>query len=200
MSRLTHFALALLARCAIRPLGHRAYARLGIPARCAAGFLALTSVSVAACGTSLNTGNTHGGTQPSRPASQAASGTCALGPQPPPYDPHYGWPDVTPRYSVTLTDTGSIPDTVTAIAVIFRGPGGSEMASDQQDVTGVIAPAQSLTWSFDDPQQVVWNGQVGTVSPAQAQANGWTSGDELDQAQALATSCQLVQWFTRGAS
>jgi hypothetical protein len=83
---------------------------------------------------------------------------------------------------------------VSQISVIFTDASGAEDGSDQQDATGVIAPGQSLTWTFPIPAQLTTSGQIGTVTADQATASGWEAGDELDQVQITPTGCQFETW------
>jgi hypothetical protein len=117
--------------------------------------------------------------------------------------PDTGWQpgdQIHPGYQVTLTSTGTATADVGGVSVIFYS-GGTETGSDQSQVTGLVAPGQSLTWtetpyrwgyaeyqtvsagtnesglegsSFSAPFTL---GTVGAVdSSATCQLAGWSSG------------------------
>jgi hypothetical protein len=126
--------------------------------------------------------------------SPAVTGACSVQSQSAPFDPDTDQ-YTAPIYTVTLTDTSSTDDDVTSIATTFDTAAGTEMASDQQEVSGIIAPGQSLSWSFSVPDSLI--SSPVRVSSLTAQNDGgasWNDGDTLDQVSVTAQSCQFAQW------
>ncbi len=72
-------------------------------------------------------------------------------------------------YTVTLSDPGTAPVSVGEISTAFFA-GGSQDGSDEESVTGVIAPGQSQSWTLNVPSNLLGPSSV------------------------LASSCQIEQW------
>ncbi len=130
-------------------------------------------------------------TQAGRPA---MSGTCSLQHRTQPYDPHTS-EYTAPAYTVTLTNTSSVPGNVSDIATVFYGSNGSEETSDQESASGIIAPGQSLSWTFTVPDGLIGPPvQIGHVTTASDGGAYWNDGDPLDVSLVDAQSCQIEKW------
>jgi hypothetical protein len=113
-----------------------------------------------------------------------------------PYDPDTIDQYVPPSYTVTLTNTSSVPADVNEIVTIFNTAAETEMASDQESAGGVIAPGQSLSWSFPVPSDLLAAPiQDGTVTASIDDGTVMqNAGDPLEVVDVLAQSCQFEQW------
>lgn len=130
---------------------------------------------------------------PAPAATPSAMGTCTLQQASQPFDPNTSQ-YTSPTYTVTVTNSSTVPDDISQISTVFYSE-GTEAGSDQQDANGVIAPGQSLSWTFDIPANLIGTPeQIGTVTSVNDGGAYWNNGDPLEIVNTLATSCQFEQW------
>jgi len=129
-----------------------------------------------------------------RTENPAVSGTCSLQHRTQPYDPHTS-EYTAPAYTVILTNTSSVSNNISDIATVFYSSNGSEETSDQESASGVIAPGQSLSWTFVVPGSLISPPvQIGHVTAASDGGAYWNDGDPLDVSLVDAQSCQVAEW------
>ena len=156
----------------------------------------LLLLALSSCGSSLAslTGNTTSDPAPAVTDTPSATGTCSLQAASQPYDPNTNQ-YTAPTYTVTLTNTSTVPDDISQIAIVFYDTVGSEDGSDQQMTSGIIARGQSLSWSFTIPDSLIGSPvQTGTVTSANDGGAYWNDGDSLDVSPVIPATCQFVQW------